>query len=52
MEFPVLWSGLTHTVLGAPVNSTGSIKIVTCAIKQSGKTSPTKSCKAHLNIYT
>ena len=23
MEFPVLWSSITHSVLGAPVNSTG-----------------------------
>ena len=37
MEFPVLWSGLTHSVLGAPVNSTVTFNIVNCAIKQSGK---------------
>ena len=39
MKFPVLWSGITHSVLGAPVNSTNYIKkkIVNCAIKQSGK---------------
>ena len=31
---PVLWSGITHSVLGAPVNSTCYIKkIVNCAIK-------------------
>ena len=36
--FPVLWSGITHSVLGAPVNSTCYMKkIVNCAIKQSGK---------------
>ena len=34
------------------MNSTGDIKIVNCAIKQSGKNSPTKCCKRHLNIYT
>ena len=34
----MLWSGITHSVLGAPVNSTCYIKkIVNCAIKQSGK---------------
>ena len=22
MKFPVLWSGITHSVLGAPVNTT------------------------------
>ena len=48
----MLWSGFTHSVLGAAVNSTGYIKIVNCAIKQSGKKSPTKCGKAHLNIYT
>ena len=39
MKFPVLWSGITHSVLGAPVNTTCYIKkkIVNCAIKQSGK---------------
>ena len=38
MKFPVLWSGITHSVLGAPVNSSCYIKkIVNCAIKQSGK---------------
>ena len=26
MEFPVLWSGFFHSVLGALVNSTGYIK--------------------------
>ena len=48
----MLWSGLTHSVLGAPVNSTCYIKkIVNCTIKQSGKKSLTKCCKGHLNIY-
>jgi len=52
MKFPVLWSGITHSVLGAPVNSTCYIKkVVNCAIKQSGK-SPIKCSKAHLNIST
>ena len=38
MKFPVLWSGISHSVLGAPVNSTCYIKrIVNCAIKQSVK---------------
>ena len=38
MKFPVLWSGITHSVLGAPVNSTCYIKkIVNCIIKHSGK---------------
>ena len=38
MEFLVLWSGITHSVLGAHVISTCYIKkIVNCAIKQSGK---------------
>ena len=37
MKFPVLWSDITHSVLGAPVNST-------CYIK--------KCSKAHLNIST
>ena len=46
MEFPVLWSGLTHSVLGASVNSTGLIKIVNCAIKQFGKKSRTKCSKS------
>ena len=33
---PVLWSGINHSVLGAPVNSTCYIKkIVNCAMKQS-----------------
>ena len=32
------FSGITHSVLGAPVNTTCYIKkIVNCAIKQSGK---------------
>ena len=48
----MLWSGFTHSALGAAVDSTGYIKIVNCAIKQSGKKSPTKCCKRHLNIYT
>ena len=26
MKFPVLWSGITHSVLGAPVNTTCYIK--------------------------
>ena len=35
------------------MNSTCYIKnIVNCVIKQSGKQSPTKCCKAHLNIST
>ena len=38
MKVPVLWSGITHSVLEAPVNSACYIKkIVNCAIKQSGK---------------
>ena len=38
MKFPVLCSGITHSVLGAPVTSTCYIKkIVKCAIKQSAK---------------
>ena len=40
MKFPVLWSGITHSVLGAPVNTICYIiikKIVNCAIKQSRK---------------
>ena len=39
MKFPVLWSGITHSVLGAPVNITCYIKkkFVNCTIKQSGK---------------
>ena len=38
MKFPVLWSGITHSVLAAPVNTTCYIKkIVNCAIEQSGK---------------
>ena len=41
MKFPVLWSGITHSVLGAPVNTTVTLKkIVNCAIKQSGKVPP------------
>ena len=47
----MLWSGLTHCVLGAPVNSTGYIKSVHCPVKQSTKKSPTKGCKVHLNMY-
>ena len=34
------------------MTSAGDIKLVNCAIKQSGKKSPTKCCKRHLNIYT
>ena len=50
MKFPVLWSGITRSVLGAPVNITCYIKkIVNCAMKQSGKV-PHKVCKAHLII--
>ena len=31
MKFPVLWSSITHSVLGAPVNTTCYIeKIVNC----------------------
>ena len=53
MEFPVLWSGTTHYFLGAPLNSSCYIKkIVSCTIKQSGKKSPTKCCKVHLNIIS
>ena len=38
MNFSVLWSGITHSVLGALVNSTcDTKKIVNCAINQSGK---------------
>ena len=38
MKFPVLWSGITLSVLGAPLNSTFYVKkIVNCAVKQSGK---------------
>ena len=38
MEFPALWSGITPSVLGAPVNSTCYLKkIVNSAIIQSGK---------------
>ena len=37
----MLWSGITHSVLGAPVNSTCYFKKnVNCAIKQSGKSPP------------
>ena len=36
----MLWSGLTHSVLGAPVNSTVTFNIVNCAIKQSDKSPP------------
>ena len=48
MEFLVLWSGITHSVLGAHVISTCYIKkIVNCkAVWQS----PPKCCKAHFNI--
>ena len=49
-KFPVLWSGITYSVLGALVNSTCYIrKIVHCAIKQSGKV-PHKMFIVHLNI--
>ena len=51
MKIPVLWSGMTHFVLGASVNSTSYIKkIVNCAIKLRLAKSPIKCCKTHLNI--
>ena len=33
MKFPVLWSGITHSVLGAPVNTTCYIK-KDCELRQ------------------
>ena len=51
MKIPVLSSGITHFVLGAPVNSTSYIeKVVNCVIKLRLAKSPTKCCKTHLNI--
>ena len=51
MKFPVLWSGITHSVLGAPVNTTCYIKkIVNCDIKQSGKV-PHKVSFNHRKIF-
>ena len=48
MEFSALWCGLTHFVLGAPVNSTG--KIYDCELRHKAvwQKSPTKFEYIHI----
>ena len=49
----MLWSGTTHSVLGAPVNSTCYIKKKKdCELRHKAvwQKTPTKCCKATLNI--